>query len=251
MLALMQKSIPLDRHGLSSCAMILAAGMSTRMRPLTDKLPKPLIKLSGKPLIDHVIDALQQAGIKSVAVNLHYHADQLENYLQARPAPRVIFSDEREKILDSGLGAKKMLTHVGGKAFLLANADTIWTGTPSKTIERLIARWDPQQMDILLLLAPTASSLGYDGRGDFTCDAQGRLIRRGEQAVAPFAYAGVAIFKPELFDGTPGTPFSLNLLFDRAIEAGRLYGLPLDGIWMHVGTPQALRDAEALLAGAA
>jgi MurNAc alpha-1-phosphate uridylyltransferase len=239
----------LNARGLSTCAMILAAGLSTRMRPLTDKIPKPLIKLKGVPLIDHVIHRLEQAGVESIAVNLHYHADQLENYLKQRKRPRIIFSDERQKILDSGFGAKRMLKHIGEKPFLLANSDTVWRENAVSNVARLIEAWDGERMDVLLLLASTATAIGYEGKGDFICAQDGKLARRGEHGVAPFAYAGFAIFKPDLFKSTPDAPFSLNLLFDRAIERQRLYGLRLDGVWMHIGTPEALREAEEFIAG--
>jgi MurNAc alpha-1-phosphate uridylyltransferase len=239
----------LKAKGLSSCAMILAAGLGTRMRPLTDQTPKPLIKLNGMPLIDHVISRLLQAGVETIAVNLHYHADQLEAHLKQCQQPRIIFSDERAKILDSGGGAKKMLPHIGGKPFLLANSDTLWMENAADNVARLVEAWDEKRMDILLLLASTATAIGYDGKGDFMCAPDGKLTRRHEHDVAPFAYAGVAIFKPELFNDTPDTPFSLNLLFNRAIEREKLYGLRLDGVWMHVGTIDALRKAENLIAG--
>lgn len=235
------------KEGLSSCALILGAGEGRRMRPLTDTIPKPMVKLGGVALIDRVITRLQEAGVTSIVVNLHYLADTLEDHLKPRLSPRVFFSDERAQILDSGFGAKKMLPHVGGKPFLLANADTVWAGEAANA-RRLANAWDPAKMDILLLLADIKRSIGFDGRGDFTCDAEGRLTRRMPDASAPFAYAGFAILKPELFDDTPNAPFSLNKLFDRASAKGKLHGLPLEGIWMHVGTPQALAEAEALLA---
>ncbi len=238
----------LKNKNLSACAMVLAAGMSTRMRPLTDTMPKPLVPLRGIPLIDHVIGRLEQAGVETVVVNLHYHADRLEAHLKQRQKPRIVFSDERGKILDSGLGAKRMLPHIGDKPFLLANSDTVWRENAAPNVPRMLDAWDEHRMDILLLLASTATSIGYDGRGDFHCDASGLLSRRGTHETAPFAYAGFAVLKPELFKDTPEEPFSLNLLFDRAITAKRLYGLRLDGVWMHIGTPQALVQSENFLA---
>ena len=239
----------LKAKGLSTCALVLAAGLGTRMRPLTDKLPKPLVKLNGAPLIDHVIGRLEQGGVESVAVNLHYHADQLETYLSRRKTPRILFSDERAQILDSGGGAKKMLPHVNGRPFLLANADTVWMESGTSNIVRMIQAWDAGRMDILVLLASAATAIGYEGKGDFLMQQDGRLARRPEHGVAPFVYAGFAIFRPELFNDTPDAPFSLNLLFNRAIEQGKLYGLRLDGVWMHVGTIDALHEAEQLIKG--
>lgn len=237
----------LKAKGLSTCAMILAAGLGTRMRPLTDRIPKPLVKLNGKPLVDHVIGRFEQVGIESIAVNLHYHADQLEAHLKERKTPRIFFSDERAEILNSGGGAKKMLKHADGKPFLLANADTVWMESGAGSVARLVQAWDPGRMDILLLLASAATAVGYDGKGDFLCMQDGRLVRRPEHDVAPFVYAGFAIFKSSLFDDTPDKPFSLNLLFDRAIARERLYGVPLDGRWMHIGTVAALHEAEQLV----
>jgi MurNAc alpha-1-phosphate uridylyltransferase len=241
----------LKEKGLSSCALILAAGLSTRMRPLTDKIPKPLVRLNDQPLIDHVIGRLLQTDIESLAVNLHYHAEQLEAYLKRRQTPHILFSDERQKLLNSGFGAKRMLEHVDGKPFLLANSDTVWIEGATKNVPRMVEIWDGARMDGLLLLASIATSLGYEGLGDFHCAQDGRLTRRKEHAIVPFAYAGFAILNPLLFENTPNEPFSLNLVFDRAIERHRLYGLRLDGIWMHIGTPQALSDAESALAGSA
>ncbi len=218
------------------------------MRPITDTIPKPLVPLAGKPLIDHVIARLEEVGVSELAVNLHYLGDTLETYLQKRTHPHASFSDERAQILDSGFGAKKMLPHVGNKPFLIANADTSWFDDGAQNTARLVQFWNPKKMDILLLLAETDSSIGFDGKGDFTRDDEWRLTRRGTRQSAPFAYAGFAILKPDIFADTPDTPFSLNMLFDRAIEQKKLFGLPLEGIWMHVGTPQALEEAEALLA---
>lgn len=238
----------LQQKGLSSCAIVLAAGLGTRMRPLTDKLPKPLIQLRGRTLLDHVFMRLKQAGVEEAVVNVHYQADLIESHLRAQSFLKVIVSDEREKILDSGYGAKRMLPHVKDRPFLLANSDTVWQETTISNVTALLDFWNDKEMDILLLLAAEEDSIGFEGKGDFFRDDKGILKRRGDFTRAPFAYAGFAILKPELFADTPDEPFSLNLLFDRAIAAGRLYGLPLQGKWMHVGTPHALAQAEALLA---
>jgi MurNAc alpha-1-phosphate uridylyltransferase len=225
-------------------AMVLAAGLGTRMQPLTDTRPKAMVEVAGRTLIDRVIDRLEAAGVGTVIVNLHHHADLLEKHLKARKTPKIVFSDERAKLLDSGGGVKKALPLLGAQPFFLMNADTIWIKGLRPNLPALAAMFDPAQMDILLLIAPSAGSLGYDGKGDFNADAEGRLTRRDEGRIAPFVYAGAAVLTPALFAETPDGPFSLNLLFDRAAEAGRLFGLRLDGLWMHVGTPEAVADAE-------
>jgi N-acetyl-alpha-D-muramate 1-phosphate uridylyltransferase len=229
-------------------AMVLAAGLGTRMKPLTETQPKPLVAVAGRTLIDRVLDRLTEAGVGTAVVNVHHHADLLERHLKTRAAPKIVISDERAQLLDSGGGVKKALPLLGKNSFFIINADTIWIEGFAPNLRRLGAAFDPKAMDALLLLAPTATSRGYDGLGDFLIDPDGRLIRRAEHQVTPFVYAGAAILRPELFKDTPDRPFSLNLLFDRAIEAGRLFGLRLDGLWMHVGTPEAIADAETCYA---
>jgi N-acetyl-alpha-D-muramate 1-phosphate uridylyltransferase len=233
-------------------AMVLAAGMGVRMRPLTDRIPKPLVAVAGKPLLDHVLDRLAEAGVETAVVNVHYLADQIERYLATRQAPAIVISDERDVLLDTGGGVVKALPVLGDAPFFHLNADTIWIDGVKPNLLRLAGAFDPGRMDALLLLAATSGSVGYAGRGDFTMAPDGRLTRRSERTVAPFVYAGVAILNPALFSTAPPGAFSLNLLFDRAIEAGRLYGLRLDGVWMHVGTPEAIAAAEsAILASVA
>ncbi|GAB4227121.1 MAG: nucleotidyltransferase family protein [Methyloligellaceae bacterium] len=230
-------------------AMVLAAGLGERMRPLTETLPKPLIPLAGKPLIDHVLDGLAAAGVTRAVVNLHYLADRLESHLQARKRPEIIFSDEREAILDTGGGVARALPLIGGEPFFIHNSDSVWIDGVGSQLARMAAVWDPARMDALLLMAPTQSAIGYDGPGDFTMDEQGLLARRGEGEIAPFAFAGASIAGRALFQDAPSGAFSLNRQWDRALEAGRLYGLRLDGTWMHVGTPAALDAAERLMRG--
>ncbi|MFS8035686.1 nucleotidyltransferase family protein [Xanthobacter sp. AM11] len=226
-------------------AMVLSAGLGTRMRPLTDTRPKPLVEVSGRALIDHVLDRVADAGIGLAVVNLHHHADLLEAHVRARRAPpRIAFSDERAALLETGGGVRKALPLLGTGPFLAINSDTIWIEGMRPNLARLSERFDSASMDALLLLASAAHSIGYDGRGDFQMDPLGRLTRRGERQVAPFIYAGACILKPSLFEGLPEGAFSLNRVFDRAGAAGRLYGLRLDGIWMHVGTPDAIALAE-------
>lgn len=228
-------------------AFVLAAGMGQRMRPLTDTIPKPLVPLGGKPLIDHVLDRLAAAGIKKAVVNLHYLADKLEAHLAHRTQPKIVFSNERKHLLDTGGGALHALPKLGTGPFIIHNSDSVWIEGLGSNLDRLLCTWDEATMDSLMLVAPLAASIGYDGLGDFQMDATGRLTRQTGPKMAPFVFAGVSIAHPRLFDGAPEGAFSLNKLWDRAIEKGRLYGLRLEGVWMHVGTPDALAEAEAAL----
>jgi MurNAc alpha-1-phosphate uridylyltransferase len=230
--------------------MVLAAGMGMRMRPLTDKMPKPMVRLDGKPLIDHVLDRIGETGIPQAIVNVHYQADMLEKHVKARKEPKIAISNEREQLLDTGGGVKRALPKLGKEPFLIHNSDSLWIDGVQSNLKRLADAFDPETMDCLLLLALGSASLGYDGRGDFVMAADGVLRRRPEREVAPFVFTGVSIAHPRLFDDTPDGPFSLNLVWDRAIQQGRLHGIRLDGVWMHVGTPDALADAELLLNGA-
>ncbi|MEW6257161.1 MAG: nucleotidyltransferase family protein [Pseudomonadota bacterium] len=228
--------------------MVLAAGLGTRMRPLTDTRPKPLVEVEGRPLIDHVLDRLADAGVTEAVVNIHHHADLLEQHLGTRNgAPRIHVSDERGVLLETGGGTRRALPLLGDAPFIAINSDTIWIEGYRPNLIRLMERFDPEHMDCLLLVAATALSVGYDGTGDFLMDGDGRLARRPERLVSPFVYAGAGVFSPRLFADTPEGPFSLNRLFDRAAEAGRLFGLRLEGVWMHVGTPGAIAEAEAAI----
>jgi MurNAc alpha-1-phosphate uridylyltransferase len=228
-------------------AMILAAGLGTRMRPITDTLPKPLVKVDGVALIDHLIAPLREAGVSDIVVNVHHLATLMEQHLASYASPRIHISDERSALLDSGGGVKKALAQFGDEPFFILNADSFWIDGPLPNLDRMKAAWDPSQMDMLLLVAPTSAATGYDGHGDFFMTADGVLARRGEKLVAPFVYAGVIITTPAFFHDTPDGPFSLNLLFNRAIAAGRLRGIRLDGHWLHVGTPEAIPLAEEKL----
>jgi len=233
-------------------AMVLAAGRGERMRPLTERLPKPLVPVDGKPLLDHVLDRLAAAGVERAVVNVHYLADMIERHLKGRTKPQIAISNERDKLLNTGGGVVKALDAIGRAPFFHVNSDTIWIDGVKPNLLRLAGAFDPNRMDALLLLAATSGSVGYGGRGDFTMAPDGRLMRRSERDVAPFVYAGVAILDPALFSTAPPGAFSLNLLFDRAIKAGRLHGLRLDGVRMHVGTPEAIVAAEtAILASVA
>jgi len=225
-------------------AMVLAAGLGTRMHPLTDRMPKPLVAVAGKPLIDHVLDRLAQGGVECAVVNVHHFAEQIEKHLASRTKPKIVISDERGSLLGTGGGVVKALSHLGDAPFFHINSDTIWIDSVKPNLARLAAVFDAVAMDALLLLAPSTGSIGYAGRGDYAMAADGRLRRRAEREVAPFVFAGAAILSPALFVGAPTGEFRLTQLFDRAAAAGRLHGLRLEGLWMHVGTPEAITEAE-------
>lgn len=225
-------------------AMILAAGLGVRMRPLTERMPKPLVCVAGRPLLDHVLDKLGDAGVSEAVVNIHYLPDQIIEHVAARKRPRVIISDERNEALGTGGGVVKALPLLGEAPFFHLNADTLWIDGVRPNLARLAETFDPARMDILLLMAPTASSIGYEGNGDYAMLPDGALRKRKEHQVVPFVYAGVAIMSPTIFAGAPRGEFSLTKMFDAANEQERLFGLRLDGTWMHVGTPDAVGAAE-------
>lgn len=227
-----------------SRAMVLAAGLGLRMRPLTLTRPKPLIEVGGRSMLDHVLDRLATAGIEEAVVNAHHLAAQIEAHLQARQGnPRTRLSLENE-LLETGGGVKRALPMLGGDPFFVVNADILWLDGPTPALQRLKEAWNPARMDALLLLTPTVAAVGYDGRGDFHMDPFGRLTRRSADDVAPFVFSGVHVTRPELFADTPDGAFSNNLIWNRAEAAGRLYGLRHDGAWFHVGTPEAIDDAD-------
>lgn len=228
-------------------AMILGAGLGTRMRPLTNVVPKPLVRLDGRTLIDHALDRLEEAGIARVVVNVHYRADQLEAHLKSRKSPQILISDERGELLDTGGGVVKALPLLGERPFLIHNADTVWIEGIGGSLSRLIEAWDGERMDSLMLLALAATSIGYEGHGDFNMAPSGELTRRRERVEVPFVFAGVSIAHPRLFANAPVGAFSLNKLWDRAIQSRRLFGARLDGVWMHIGTPEAIAQAEERL----
>jgi N-acetyl-alpha-D-muramate 1-phosphate uridylyltransferase len=232
-------------------AMVLAAGLGTRMRPFNGQLPKPLVTVGGKALIDYVLDRLAQAGVERAVVNVHHMAEAIERHLAARQRPQIVISDERAELLGTAGGVVKALPQLGGGPFFHVNSDTVWIDGVKSNLIRLAAVFDPERMDALLLLAPSATSIGYSGRGDFAMGPDGQLTRRGEREVVPFVYAGAAILTPAFFAGVPAGPASMSPLFDRAIEAGRLFGVRLEGLWMHVGTPDAVRAAEAAIIASA
>ena len=225
-------------------AMVLAAGLGLRMRPLTESMPKPLVPVAGRPLLDHVLDKLDQAGVTEAVVNVHYLPDQIIDHVAGRKRPRVIISDERNQVLGTGGGVVKALPLLGDAPFFHVNSDTLWIDGVRSNLAQLAETFDPARMDILLLMAPTASSIGYGGRGDYSMLPDGTLRARRENQVVPFVYAGAAILSPSIFANAPAGQFSLTKMFDRAGEQERLFGLRLDGVWMHVGTPEAIGAAE-------
>jgi len=228
-------------------AMVLAAGLGTRMAPLTDRMPKPLVPVGGKPLLDHVLDRLADAGVERAVLNVHHKAEQIEQHVASRSRPEIVISDERGLLLGTGGGVVKALPSLGDAPFFHVNSDTIWIEGPRPNLQKLAALFDAAQMDVLLLLAPAATSIGYDGRGDYTMAPDGKLRQRGECEVAPFVYAGAAILNPPMFAHAPRGAFGLKSLFDRAEERERLYGLRMEGVWMHVGTPEAIAKAESAI----
>ena len=231
--------------------MVFAAGLGTRMRPVTDHLPKSLVKVAGKALIDHMLDRFADANLPKAVVNVHYLADQIENHLRGRTRPEIIISDERDQLLDQGGGIMKAWAHLGSKPFYICNTDAFWLEGPQSALGQMAGAWNPEKMDVLLLVADASTSVGVDWPGDFTLDGEGRLTRREERTVAPFVYAGVGIMKPELFNAEKRKAFRLAPYFFEAAEKGRLYGQRLDGKWLHVGTPEAIAEAEAAVASLA
>ncbi|MET4683973.1 N-acetylmuramate alpha-1-phosphate uridylyltransferase MurU [Brevundimonas faecalis] len=227
-------------------AMVLAAGLGTRMRPLTNDRPKALVEVGGRALIDHVLDRLAEAGVEKAVVNVHWFADRLENHLAARARPAVVISDERAELLETGGGLKKARPLLGDDPVFVANIDSVWIDR-GDALADLIRLWDPERMDAALLLARREGSIGFEGDGDFFLADDGRLTFRGEAADAPYAYMGVHITRPGYADHGPDGPFSLSPLWRQSAAEGRLFGCVLDGDWMHVGDPQAQDEAEARL----
>lgn len=228
-------------------AMMLAAGLGTRMRPLTLTRPKPLIEVAGRTLLDRGMDALEQAGVERVVVNKHYLPDQIEAWAQARQRPHITVQDESELILDTGGGVARALPQLGDDPFFVLNSDSFWVDGPVPALERMRKAWDDGQMDCLLLLAARSRSVGFDGPGDFDMDADSRLSRRSG-ATAEHVYAGAYLVHPRVFDNAPAGVFSMNVLWNKAIAGGRLFGIEHDGWWLHVGTPDAIALAEHKLA---
>ena len=227
-------------------AMVLAAGLGLRMRPITLTLPKPLVPVAGRTMLDRVLDHLDLVDAGRRVINLHWLGETIRSHLDGRHD--IVFSEERE-LLETGGGVAKALPHLGAAPFFVCNADIIWTDGAEPALARLLRAYDPERMDGLLLLQPVETAFGYDGRGDFHLGADGRLTRRKQAETTPLLFAGVQILHPRLFEGNPGGKFSLNLLYDKAMASDRLFGIVHDGRWYHIGTPSALTEAEALLEG--
>ncbi len=227
--------------------MVLAAGLGTRLRPITETVPKPLVKVAGRALIDVVLDRLAAAGVEMAVVNTHHLGPAIADHLKERRHPCIRLSHE-PRLLETGGGIKQALPLLGPDPFFAVNAKILWLNGKADALLRLAEAWQDAAMDALLLLQPTVGAVGYDGPGDFWLDPLGRVARRREWEVTPFVFSGVQMLHPRLFAGSPAGPFSLNLLYDRAIEAGRLYGLRHDGEWYHVSTPGQLAEVEARLA---
>ena len=228
-------------------AFIPAAGLGTRMRPLTATRPKPLVEVQGRALIDHALDRLRDAGITHAVVNIHYLGDQIVTHLAGRDRPRIAISDERDRLLDTGGGVVKALAMIGPGPFLVHNSDTVWHEAGTGNLRRLVGAWDGARMDLLMLLARRETSIGYSGRGDFELGSGGAIRRRPDGSIVPHVFAGVSIMAPRLLAGAPEGPFSLNVVWDKAIATGRAFGIELQGTWMHVGDPSALAEAERFL----
>ncbi len=228
--------------------MIMAAGLGTRMRPLTDDRPKPLVTVAGRTLIDHALDRLVAAGVKLAVVNVHYKAEMVMAHLARRHDIEIRYSVEKDALLGTGGGVVKALPHFEGQPFFIMNSDTVWVEGIGHALDRMIARWDPEAMDALLLMAAMTTALGFEGPGDFIMDGDGRLSRVEERRLSPFAFPGVQIAHPRLFDHAPQGGFSTNRAWDQAIAKGRLFGIRLEGVWIHVGTPEAVKQAEDFLA---
>jgi MurNAc alpha-1-phosphate uridylyltransferase len=226
-------------------AMLLSAGYGKRLRPITENLPKPLVKVGGRTMLDRALDRMVDAGVEHVIVNLHYKGEMIRKHLAGRKDVEISFSEEKD-LLETGGGVKQALPLIGDDPFIVANSDTVWLDGPYMALGRLAAQWDAEKMDALLMLHSGASAWGYVGVGDFTMDEFGLIARREETLVAPFVFTGVQILSKKLFKDAPDGSFSLNVLYDRAIEAERLYGVAHDGEWHHVGTPEQLTEANEL-----
>ncbi len=231
-------------------AMVMAAGLGKRMRPLTATRPKPLVDVAGKPLIDHVFDRLRTAGVRRAIVNVHYFGDQLEAHLRARVKDiELVISDERKQLMETGGGIVQARDLIGDKPFVCVNSDNLWVDGPADAIRQLAAQWDDDRMDALLLVVPLARAYGHGGNGDFKVDPFGRITeRRKPGRMAPFVYTGVQILSPRVIRDWPEGPFSTNLFWTRAMEEGRLWAVVHQGLWFDIGTPPAIAAAEAVLA---
>ena len=229
-------------------AMVMAAGLGTRMRPLTERVPKPLVEVAGRPLLDHVLDHLRTAGVRRAVINVHYLPEQVEAHLKRNAhGLDIAISDERDRLLETGGGLVKALPMIDCDPFLAVNSDNFWIDGPADTLRLLASHWDGERMDALLLLVPQARAYNHRGLGDFHMDRAGRIRRRGNRRVAPFVFTGIQMLSKRLFDEAPEGPFSTNLLWDKAIAEGRAFGAVHQGLWFDVGTPQSIGRTEALI----
>ncbi len=231
-------------------AMVMAAGLGTRMRPLTNSRPKPLVEVAGQPLLDHALDRLRGAGIRRAVVNVHYLADAVEAHLQRRDQQlEILISDERAQLMETGGGLVQARKLIGDQPFITVNSDNLWVDGPIDSIRALAASWDDARMDALLLMVPLARAHCHGGMGDFHLDAHGKITGRRRRArLAPFVWTGVQMLSPRLIADWPTGPFSTNIFWDRAIAAGRAFGMTHQGLWFDVGTPGAIAKTEAILA---
>ncbi|MDS7598280.1 nucleotidyltransferase family protein [Agrobacterium tumefaciens] len=228
-------------------AMVLAAGLGTRMRPITDTIPKPLVKIAGKPMIDYALDVLVAAGVETIAINVHHHADQMLTHLKTRKDAEILISDERAELMNSGGGLAKGLKLLSPGPVLVMNADLFWIGErpgEKTSLQKLAEFFDPERMDMAMLCVDMDRTTGHNGKKDFNLAADGRLSRYHEGEPHPVVYAGAIAMDSQLLDDAPADAFNLNIYFDRAIAGNRLFGLPLVGQWITVGTPDAIEDAE-------
>ncbi|MES2342628.1 MAG: nucleotidyltransferase family protein [Pseudomonadota bacterium] len=229
-------------------AMVLAAGIGSRMRPLTDHRPKALVRVKGKALIDHVLDRLAEAGIETAIVNVHHFADQMEAHLAGRTHPKVVIADERAGLLDSGGGIKNARHLLGDDPILVANIDSLWVGGETPPLEAMKQAWDPTKMDLLVLLVPREKGIGLEGPRGFRMEPDGRIVHMADDAnPAPLANVGFQIMKPQLLDDQPEGAFSVLPIWWRLQDEGRIFGVAMDAFWLHVGDPAARDEAEARL----
>lgn len=228
-------------------AMVLAAGLGTRMRPITDTIPKPLVRIGGKPMIDYTLDSLVEAGVEQAAINVHHFADQMEAHLQSYRGLDILVSDERDALMNSGGGLAKGLKLLDREPVFVMNADLFWIGEPAdrpSNLRRLAGFFDAEHMDMALLCVRIEDTTGHNGKNDFSLAADGRLTRYRDDPSNPVVYAGAIVMSPALLDDAPQDAFNLNIYFDKAIARGRLFGMMMEGHWLTVGTPDAIDDAE-------
>ncbi len=238
--------MPWGKVKIPKTAMVLAAGKGKRMRPITNNLPKPMVAVAGRTLLDHALDRVEEAGIKKAVVNTHYLAERIEQHLKQRASPNIVISFEKE-LLETGGGVKKALKEFGDEPFFVINSDALFLNGSLNALERLAERWNPDEMDALLMLHSTVEAYGYDGSGDFEMDPMGKIIRKPERQIAPYLFTGIQILHPRVFEDTPEGPFSLNVIYNKLIDEERLYGVDHDGEWFHVGTPEGLDQAETYM----